>query len=235
MTEAAATADHDQESTPPASNTRRFKSKGKDEGLWLLSFADLSMILISFFILMLSATKVDERKAEQVHEALKAAPADPKKDSLQAITKRIETEIKRLNIDKNAQVVYDDAGVAIEFKDGLLFAGGSAAPNPQFSVIVGQVMRVIATTPEQYHLRIEGHTDDTPISTPKFASNWELSAGRGIALMRQFVSKGAKENRISVVSYAHTKPKRPIDGLTGIELAQARAANRRVVIRIEPQ
>jgi outer membrane protein OmpA-like peptidoglycan-associated protein len=53
--------------------------------------------------------------------------------------------------------------------------------------------------------------------------------------MRQFVAKGVAENRVSVVSYAQTRPKRPIEGLEGKELAQARAANRRVVIRIEPE
>jgi chemotaxis protein MotB len=150
-----------------------------------------------------------------------------------AVSKRIENEIKRLKLDKNAQVTIDSSGVMVEFKDGLLFSVGSADGNQQFAGVVGQVMKVIASAPDLYKLRIEGHTDDLPIKSTKFASNWELSAARGISLMRQFTARGVRENRISVVAYAHTKPKRAVTGLKGKDLEQARAANRRVVIRIE--
>jgi chemotaxis protein MotB len=163
-----------------------------------------------------------------------ATAAQVKKDSLTAVSRRIETEIKRLKLEKNAQVTFDDAGVAIEFKDGLLFSMGSASSNPQFQNVIGQVMKLIATTPEKYQLRIEGHTDDVPIKSTQFASNWELSSARGISLMHQFAAKGVNETRMSVVAYAHTRPKRPTLGLSGRDLTLARAANRRVVIRIEP-
>jgi chemotaxis protein MotB len=209
----------------------------KGDGLWLLSFGDLSLILISFFILLLSYSTVSQKKADVMREAVTAKDdkATPKPNSLSSVSKRIEAEIKRLKLDKNAQVTFDDAGVAIEFKDGLLFSQGSAASNPKFKEVVGQVMRVIALTPDKFQLKIEGHTDDVPINSTQFASNWELAASRSIALMRQFSNQGVAEERMSIVSYAHTKPKRPTTGLVGNDLAQARAANRRVVIRIEPK
>lgn len=213
---------------------KKYKTS-KGEGLWLMSFGDLCLILIAFFILLLSYSTVSQKKADIMREAVEAKTVAPsKKDSLSAVSKRIETEIKRLKLEKNAEVIFDDGGVAIEFKDGILFAVGSAAPNAQFQPIANQVMQLIATTPEKYKLLIEGHTDDIPIKSGPFASNWELSSARGIALMRQFAQKGVHENRMSVVSYAQTRPKRPTTGLTGQELSRARAANRRVVIRIEP-
>jgi chemotaxis protein MotB len=158
---------------------------------------------------------------------------EAKKDSMTAVSKRIDNEIKRLNLDKNAQVTMDTSGVVVEFKDGLLFSAGSAEGNQQFSGIVGQVMKVIASSPDRYKIKIEGHTDDVPIKSQKFASNWELSASRGIYLMRQFAARGVREDRMSVLALAHTQPKKSVLGLLGKDLELSRAANRRVVIRLE--
>lgn len=216
---------------------KRFNTS-KGEGLWLLAFGDLSLILISFFILLLSFSSVNQKKADIMREAVHAksvSAAKAKQDSLTAVSKKIENEIKRLKLDKSAEVVFDDQGIAIEFKDGLLFDVGSAGNNPKFQNVVGQVMQVIATTPNQYQLKIEGHTDDIPIKSAQFASNWELASARSISLMHQFARRGVKEDRMSIVSYGQTRPKRPTNGLNGAELAQARMQNRRVVIRIEPR
>jgi chemotaxis protein MotB len=211
---------------------KKFQRK-KDEGLWLMSFSDMSLILMSFFILQLSFSTVNQQKADVLREAVQTKKYSTQKDSMTAVTQRIQNEIKRLNLNQSAQVSLDPTGVLVEFKDGLLFSVGSADGNPQFTNVVGQVMKVIASAPNLYQIKIEGHTDDVPIKSPKFASNWELSASRGISLMRQFAARGVREERMSVQAYAHTKPKRPVTGLKGKDLELARAANRRVVIRIE--
>jgi len=221
--------------SPSSAVIKRFSRK-KDEGLWLMSFSDMSMILISFFILQLSFSTVNQQKADVIREAVQSKKFQAKADSLTAVSQRIENEIKRLQLDKNAQVTIDPTGVVVEFKEGLLFSTGSADGNPKFTNVVGQVLKVIASAPDIYHLKIEGHTDDVsiiPSKGQKFASNWELSASRGISVMRQFAAKGVREDRMSVQAYAQTKPTKPVVGLKGQALEQARAANRRVVIRIE--
>ena len=207
----------------------------KEDGLWLMSFSDMSMILVSFFILQLSFSTMNQQKVDVLREAIQTSKFIAKKDSLTAVSNRIDNEIKRLKLDKNASVQLDPNGVVVEFKDGLLFSTGAAEGNPQFSAVVSQVMKVIAAAPSHYKLKIEGHTDDQPINSPKFASNWELSAARAISLMRMFSARGVDENRLSVQAFAHTRPKRTTTGLVGPELEQARAANRRVVIRIEAE
>jgi chemotaxis protein MotB len=229
--------------TPPTESTNsaeyayeapvRKRAGKKDEGLWLMSFSDMSLILMSFFILQLSFSTIDKKKIEIVTEAVKGDKFDAKKDSLNAVNKRIANEIKRLKLDKSAQVTIDSMGVVVEFKDGLLFSVGSADNNPQFSSVVSQVMKVIASSPQIYQIKIEGHTDDVPMKSAKHESNWELSASRAISLMRQFESKGVTQNRMSIQAFAHTRPKIPTLGLVGVKLADARSANRRVVIRIE--
>jgi len=214
------------------SGTKKFQRK-KHDGLWLMSFSDMSMILISFFILQLSFSTMNQQKADVLREAIQSSKFSAKTDSLTAMSKRIDNEIKRLQLEKDANVNLDQTGLSIEFKDGLLFSIGSAEGNTQFANVVGQVMKVIAAAPDLYKLRIEGHTDDIPIKSSKFASNWELSAARAISLMKMFSGRGVEERRMSIQAFAHTQPKRSIVGLSGRDLESARAANRRVVIRIE--
>lgn len=235
--EAQLTRDTPIEETTTAPHRRRGRKfkRQKEDGLWLMSFSDMSMILISFFILQLSFSSVNQQKLDVLREAMQSSKFISKKDSLTAVSNRIDNEIKRLQLDKNASVQLDQTGIIVEFKDGLLFSTGSSDGNPQFTAVVNQVMKVIAGAPTHYKLRIEGHTDDVPIKSTKFASNWELSSARAIYLMRMFAARGVDERRLSVQAFAHTQPKRPTAGLTGKDLEQARASNRRVVIRIEAE
>lgn len=205
----------------------------KKEALWLTSFSDLSMILIAFFVLQLSYSKVDKKKYDNVQTAMNAKIVEKKTDNLRVIDEKLRKELQKMKLDKSASVKLDATGLIVEFKDGLLFTSGSSRANPQFEQTVGSVMKLIATTPDRYHIVIEGHTDDTPINSKEFRSNWELSAARGFALMRQFKDRGVREDRMSVEAFAQTRPAMPISGLKGEALAKARAANRRVVVRIE--
>ncbi len=214
--------------------SRRFKTK-KGEDLWLMSFSDMAIILLSFFALMLSMSKVDKQKFDNLSEGMSAKVAEHvnTQQNLKSISEKIQTEIKKRNLDKVAQVTFDTDGVAIEFSDRLVFGVGSAEPNPSFATTTEQVMSLIAKSPDRYRIVLEGHTDDTPLSgLGTFKSNWDLSAARGVALLRQFQKRGVAEQRMSVVSLAHTRPKVPIEGKNGVQLEAARAANRRVVIRL---
>ena len=83
-------------------------------------------------------------------------------------------------------------------------------------------------------IKVSGHTDDVPLARGgQYPSNWELAASRGVALLRSLEAMGVSESKMSVVSYAHTRPKIPYRNLSGSELRRARAANRRVVIWLE--
>jgi chemotaxis protein MotB len=124
-------------------------------------------------------------------------------------------------------------GLSLEFRDQTLFAPGSAAPNPATAPVINEVMATIAKAPGNYKMVFEGHTDDTPVGRGKYRSNWDLASARGVALLDDFKARGVAEKRMSVVAFAHTRPKIKVDGLTGEALKKARAANRRVVIRLE--
>lgn len=220
------------------------RGKKKEEGLWLLSFCDLSFILMSFFVLLLSWSKIDKSKIENVQEAMqskdkKSLQVDNKgkpirgTENLRDLSKELETIVTKLKMRDAVLIKYDADGLSVEFKDSLLFSSGSAEASSNFRGSVDGVMKVIANTPHRFHLVVEGHTDDVPLASGRFRDNWELSAARGFTLLDQLRSRGIAEDRMSVVAYAHTRPKIPYRGLNGERLNLARASNRRVVIRIE--
>lgn len=218
---------------PPMEMSRKRSKVDKGEGLWLMSFSDMSLILMSFFILQLAFSTPDKRKYENVAEALDKQQDKPQQENLAAIERKLKTAIKAKKLDKFTEVTSDIHGLSVEFKDNALFATGSADVNAQAATTLEGVLDVIANTPGRYRLVIEGHTDDAPITSGKFRSNWDLASLRGIALVQSFKARGVKDARMSVSSYAQTRPKVPYSGLKGEALKKARAANRRVVIRIE--
>ena len=81
--------------------------------------------------------------------------------------------------------------------------------------------------PTEFPITIEGHTDNVPINTPQFPSNWELSAVRATTVLRLFADSGVAAERLTAIGYADTRPVEPN------VLADGRARNRRVTILID--
>jgi chemotaxis protein MotB len=108
-----------------------------------------------------------------------------------------------------------------------------AQASPAFETTTDRILRILSQAPDRYVITIEGHTDDLPIRTKNFKSNWELSAARGITLLKLLQGRGLDEKRMRIQAVAHTQPKVPIEGKSGQSLQEARRANRRVVIRLD--
>lgn len=222
---------------------RRKSKVHKGEGLWLMSFSDMSLILMSFFVLQLAYSNPDKRKYDNLDAAIKEqqakAPKSPaqRPEPVAQNLKTIQNTVQKLIVDRNleqlVQVSYDVNGLAVEFLDQTLFAPGSASPNPAYAKTVNEVLRVLAAAPGKYRVIFEGHTDDVPIATARFHSNWELSSARAVSMLEAFRARGVAESRMFAAAYAHTRPKIPTSGLKGESLRHARAVNRRVVIRLE--
>ena len=84
-----------------------------------------------------------------------------------------------------------------------------------------------------YHVTIEGHTDDTPINTTQFQSNWELSTARASAVVRYLLEQGVAAERLTAAGYADTFPIAPNRNADGTVIPENQARNRRVVIKLE--
>jgi chemotaxis protein MotB len=147
---------------------------------------------------------------------------------LQQLRERVEDLVAKSPELRDRVIARDDAeGLGIEFKDALLFDSASAEVRPEGRRAIGEVARLLASLPGRRVL-VEGHTDEVPIRTAHFRSNWELSSQRAINVLAALESSGIPRERLSARAFADTQP-RELQGT----IEERRLANRRVVIRVE--
>lgn len=123
------------------------------------------------------------------------------------------------------RVLETSRGFTIEINDSILFALGQASLQPESVYALTAVAEVLADS--DYPITIEGHTDNVPIATLQFPSNWELSAMRATTVLRLFNQAGVGAERLTAIGYGET---RPVETNT---TAEGRARNRRVSILID--
>lgn len=119
-------------------------------------------------------------------------------------------------------------GLVISLREAGFFDSGSATPKPESLPILRQIAEKLGQTP--YDLRIEGHTDNVPIHTAEFDSNWELSAARATHIARVFIGlKAILPDHISAAGYAEFHP------IATNDTAEGRSENRRVDLVVLPR
>jgi chemotaxis protein MotB len=114
--------------------------------------------------------------------------------------------------------------IEVEIKTDILYPSGSAHLAPYAVDVIQRLGGALAPFPNP--IRVEGHTDNKPISTVAFYSNWELSAARAGSVVRVLQAQGVGPERLAVIGYGDTRPVQPNDSEAG------RNANRRVVVVI---
>jgi chemotaxis protein MotB len=114
--------------------------------------------------------------------------------------------------------------IEVEIKTDILYPSGSAHLAPYAVDVIQRLGGALAPFPNP--IRVEGHTDNKPISTVAFYSNWELSAARAGSVVRVLQAQGVGPERLAVIGYGDTRPIQPNDSESG------RNANRRVVVVI---
>jgi chemotaxis protein MotB len=105
--------------------------------------------------------------------------------------------------------------------------------DPGQSILGSLLGRLQSPAFAAYRITVEGHTDDEPISSAQFPSNWELSAARAAAVVRFFAEHGIPANRLRAAGYAQTHPLAPNRDDAGNPIPENQAKNRRVVIELE--
>ena len=155
---------------------------------------------------------VDQKKVEQRQKMKNMA--DDIKNALQPLI--AQGKVKLLETSR---------GVTIEINDSVLFPAGQAKLEPASMSAMLAIAQVLAAS--DFPITIEGHTDNVPIATPQFPSNWELSAMRATTVLRLFNDGGVGAERLTAIGYGET---RPVDTNTTPE---GRARNRRVSVLID--
>ncbi|MCO7247777.1 OmpA family protein [Halomonas sp. Mc5H-6] len=204
-----------------------------DDG-WMTSYLDVLTLLLTLFVLLLSLAPPggnDAGSQASVDEASPGAIADlPLASLATGIEPRhsgLQPRFDGISI-PGVDVSQGQEGVTLRINDNLLFDSGRAQLTGQGRDLVDSLVEVLSAFDGQ--VSVEGHTDNVPISTSRFPSNWELSSARAIAVVRHLDSQGLEVDRMRAVGYADTQP------IASNATAQGRAANRRVelVLRQPP-
>ncbi|MBI2307820.1 MAG: flagellar motor protein MotD [Rhodocyclales bacterium] len=153
------------------------------------------------------------------------AAKQKQRERMRNMAKDIMEALAPLVREGKVRLLETSRGVTIEIADSALFAVGQAVLNAESSRALRAVADVIATA--DFPVTIEGHTDNVPIKTAQFPSNWELSAVRATTVLRIFADAGVPADRLTAIGYGETRPVEANDTIEG------RARNRRVSIQID--
>jgi len=154
--------------------------------------------------------------------------ADKTKSEAEERLEHLKKELKEEIVKGEIEVSGDDNRTIIRIREKGSFSSGSATLHPKFFPVIEKIADAVDKTPGKIH--ISGHTDDIPISTYKFRSNWELSSARAVSILQQILRyKKIEAKRIVIQGYAETVP------LVPNSTAKNRALNRRVEIEVIKQ
>lgn len=211
--------------------------KGPNIG-WLVSYADMMTIILTFMILLLSISTIAQTKYDLLIQAF----TGERQGNLHEVQDTIDRIVEEQALSTEVRTLLDGDGLHIEFSNALLFDTGSATLRAEAAPVFDPIKAHLAQELKpHYGLIIQGYTDDVPISSGRFRSNWELSTSRAIHVMEALADAGLDKRRMSVQGFADTRPAGEVDlldtsateQLSDAELSEIRAANRRVVIRID--
>jgi chemotaxis protein MotB len=144
--------------------------------------------------------------------------------ALQKVAEQVENAMADL-VDRNLVIVRrHDFWVEVEIRTDILFPSGSATLSPAAIKALDQLADTLVPFPNP--MRVEGHTDNRPINTAAFPSNWELSAARAAGVVHLFTRRGIDAKRLAVIGLGENRP------AVSNDTAEGRNANRRVLLVI---
>lgn len=212
---------------------------------WLLTYADLVTLILVFFILMLALSKMSLGKITDTLKSLEITlgTETPKTRLFDVIDtsslaqsktldhftgmreadvfKEIHDLISRRKLENKVEAEMRQGKIVLRIDGKILFNSGSAHLLSGATYILGDVIRILKEN-SQYDVDIQGHTDNFPIHTPEFASNWELSAIRATTVLRYLIEEGISAERLTATGFADRRP------LTSNDTLEGRRKNRRV-------
>lgn len=231
---------------------RRRQEEAPNHERWLVSYADFITLLFAFFVVMYSISSVNEGKYKVLSEAMEGIFSQPDKsvkpipigeerlrgtqagesgqegetgqEPLARIADEVREEFASLLGDGQLQIRANELWLELELSSSLLFPVADAVPRQEGFDIVEKIAKILS--PYDNPVQVEGFTDNLPISTPQYPTNWELSAARAASIVRMMVMDGVAPGRLAAVGYGEFQP--VADNAT----AEGRARNRRVVLII---
>ena len=225
---------------------------------WLLPYSDLMTLLLALFICLFAISQTDETKLSQMAQAFSSAfnmggPSffqgagpgmSPQRDvmsdedggmeaylaensQMEAVKRQLDAYIEQNNLDDQVSTQMTEDGLMIRIKEQALFPSGSAELTAGVQRIGPVIAALVAPIPQR--ILVTGHTDNVPMSSGAYPSNWELSSARAINFMKYIIAQDGRMNpaRFSAMGRSEYKP------IADNSTPEGRAQNRRVEVLIE--
>ncbi|TYC63846.1 OmpA family protein [Marinobacter sp. BW6] len=223
---------------PEFSAQASYSDKEQGDG-WVVSFLDMMILVLTFFVAFIATQMpspsilADQQNNESKTEVAQAigesgAPINGDEgDNAMVATPSLPTSFNQAAEDRRVSIDQSNDGVTLTIDDRFVFPSGSADISPEGIETIERLVPFLKDLPGK--IEVYGHTDNVPIRTERFATNWELSAARAVNIVRLLIMQGIEENRLRAVGVAHTQP------IASNTTERGRSKNRRVEIQVRKQ
>jgi chemotaxis protein MotB len=207
-------------------------AEGESDSNWLVSYADMMTLLMSFFALMFSFSKVDQDAFDKVRNSVAKQFGSVVIMPFAELNDKLKKVIADKKLENKVQVVQNGNSISIIFQGSTLFAPGSTDLNLESKDTISDFLDILHDQALTFPIIVEGHTDDIPISSDRFPSNWELSSDRAALILRMLEAKGFPRQHLQSQGYADTRPVAPNRDDKGNPVPENQSLNRRITIKI---
>lgn len=204
---------------------------------WLTTYADAITLLMAFFVMLVSFSKIDLPLFEEVMAGIQQeiGQGPGQATTTSEVKTKIEEIVFGIGMEQVVEVQKDTKGVTIDIASANFFKPATAIIIDEAKPMLAQWSQILTKEEYKYFLiETEGHTDDDPIHTEQFPSNWELSAARASAVVRFMQNEGVHMFQLKASGFGDAHPKAPNRDLDGNPIKVNQAKNRRVIIRLVP-
>jgi chemotaxis protein MotB len=222
-------------SAPRAGNGKRVVHHDDGEGNWLISYADIMTLPFGFFVVLAAFSTPDAAKMERLKQETAKSMGVEYTKPFETLSESLKAVLQKMQLDKDITLEETVDGVAIISKGTLFFDSGSVELKPAAAKLMGEIATVVVEQAKGFRVVVEGHTDDVPVNWATMPSNWELSSARAGTVVRLLEAKGFSHYDLRPVGLADTEALVPNRTPDGAPIAENRAQNRRIVIRIQKQ
>ncbi len=216
---------------------------------YMLTYGDMTTLLLTFFVMLLTMAKFEPTRFAMTVQSLQGAfgvlesfptiavmpivripkfgDADQRRKQSLEDAQNLQEKLKEQSMDDAVKVNVTESGIAVMLIDPATFSTGSDKLGAKSINAIKEVSNVLKKYPDA-QVRVEGHTDDVPIRSSRFPSNWELSAARALAVVKVMAKfSNMDPGRLSAVGYGEYRPLVPNTS------TQNRQRNRRIEIYID--
>lgn len=233
---------------------KRKKVESHTDETWLIPYADMLTLLLALFLVLYAMSTVNQEKFQELKQTLNAVFAGGtgvlvtetgitewennlinqnelnnyliEEKRLRECQVQMDNYFQEMGLAQTVTTRLTKEGLLVTIQDIALFDSGKADVRPEAKELLMYLGLILAEVDN--HVQIRGHTDNLPINTREFPSNWELSLQRALNVMKKFTEiPNLKEERFSIVGYGEHRPIATNDTVEG------RAQNRRVELLVE--